>query len=37
MQRTQAALERLDEAAFAHPAFFDNITVAGFDVLTIAG
>ena len=34
MQRTQAALETLDEAAFAHPAFFDNITVAGFDVLT---
>jgi multidrug efflux pump len=34
MQRTQAALETLDQAAFAHPAFFDNITVAGFDVLT---
>jgi HAE1 family hydrophobic/amphiphilic exporter-1/multidrug efflux pump len=34
MQRTQAALDTLDQAAFAHPAFFDNITVAGFDVLT---
>jgi len=34
LQRTQAALDQLDEAAFAHPAFFDNITVAGFDVQT---
>jgi HAE1 family hydrophobic/amphiphilic exporter-1/multidrug efflux pump len=34
LQRTQAALDELDEAAFAHPAFFDNITVAGFDVQT---
>jgi HAE1 family hydrophobic/amphiphilic exporter-1/multidrug efflux pump len=34
MQRTKAALDRLDEAAFAHPAFFDNITVTGFDVQT---
>jgi hydrophobe/amphiphile efflux-1 (HAE1) family protein len=34
MQRTKAALDRLDQAAFAHPAFFDNITVAGFDVQT---
>ncbi len=34
LQRTQAALEQLDAASFAHPAFFDNITVAGFDVQT---
>jgi HAE1 family hydrophobic/amphiphilic exporter-1/multidrug efflux pump len=34
MQRTQAALDQLDAAAFAHPAFDDNITVTGFDVLT---
>src|SRR5688572_8209292 len=34
LQRTQAALDQLDQAAFAHPAFFDNITVAGFDVQT---
>ena len=34
MQRTKAALDQFDEAAFAHPAFFDNITVTGFDVQT---
>jgi HAE1 family hydrophobic/amphiphilic exporter-1/multidrug efflux pump len=34
MQRTKAALDALDEASFAHPAFFDNITVTGFDVQT---
>jgi multidrug efflux pump len=34
LKRTQAALDQLDRAAFAHPAFFDNITVAGFDVQT---
>jgi HAE1 family hydrophobic/amphiphilic exporter-1/multidrug efflux pump len=34
MQRTKAALDQLDAAAFAQPAFFDNITVTGFDVLT---
>jgi multidrug efflux pump len=34
MQRTKAALDQLDQAAFAHPAFFDNITVTGFDVQT---
>ncbi|HVY63913.1 MAG TPA: multidrug efflux RND transporter permease subunit [Gammaproteobacteria bacterium] len=34
MQRTKSALEQLDKAAFAHPAFDDNITVTGFDVLT---
>jgi HAE1 family hydrophobic/amphiphilic exporter-1/multidrug efflux pump len=34
IQRTKAALAQLDSAAFAHPAFFDNITVAGFDVQT---
>ena len=32
IQRTRAALEQLDEIAFAHPAYFDNITVHGFDV-----
>ena len=34
MQRTKAALDTLDQAAFAHPAFADNITVTGFDVQT---
>ena len=34
MQRTKAALDQVDQAAFAHPAFFDNITVTGFDVQT---
>ncbi len=34
LQRTEAALAKLDQAAFANPAFDDNITVAGFDVLT---
>jgi multidrug efflux pump len=34
LQRTKAALAKLDQAAFAHPAFDDNITVTGFDVLT---
>ena len=34
MQRTKTALEQLDKAAFAHPAFDDNISVSGFDVLT---
>jgi HAE1 family hydrophobic/amphiphilic exporter-1/multidrug efflux pump len=34
LQRTKAALEQLDAAAFAHPAYEDNITVTGFDVLT---
>jgi multidrug efflux pump len=34
LQRTKAALDQLDQAAFAHPAFFDNITVTGFDVQT---
>jgi multidrug efflux pump len=34
LQRTRAALDKLDQAAFANPAFDDNITVAGLDVLT---
>jgi HAE1 family hydrophobic/amphiphilic exporter-1/multidrug efflux pump len=34
MQRTKAALDQIDQAAFAHPAFSDNITVTGFDVQT---
>ena len=29
LQRTKAALEQLDKAAFAHPAFDDNISVYG--------
>src|SRR5690606_33591114 len=32
LQRTRAALDQLDQIAFAHPAYFDNITVHGFDV-----
>jgi multidrug efflux pump len=36
LQRTAAAIEQLDQAAFAHPAYFDNISVTGFDVLTNA-
>jgi HAE1 family hydrophobic/amphiphilic exporter-1/multidrug efflux pump len=34
LQRTKIALDQLDQAAFAHPAYDDNITVTGFDVLT---
>ena len=34
LQRTRAVLDQLDKAAFAHPAFDDNITVTGLDVLT---
>jgi multidrug efflux pump len=34
LQRTKAALTTLDQAVFAHPAYDDNITVTGFDVLT---
>jgi hydrophobe/amphiphile efflux-1 (HAE1) family protein len=34
LQRTKAALDALDQASFAHPAYDDNITVTGFDVLT---
>jgi len=34
IQRTNAALEQLDRAAFAHPAFFDNITISGLDIQT---
>jgi HAE1 family hydrophobic/amphiphilic exporter-1/multidrug efflux pump len=34
LQRTRAALATLDKAVFAHPAYEDNITVEGFDVLT---
>src|SRR5690606_33377780 len=36
LQRTRDALEQLDEITFAHPAFYDNITVHGFDVQTNA-
>ena len=34
IERTQTALDMLDQAAFRHPAYADDITVAGFDVLT---
>ena len=34
LQRTRAALAQFDKAAFAHPAFDDNITVDGLDVQT---
>jgi multidrug efflux pump len=34
LQRTRAVIDQLDQAAFAHPAFNDNISVIGFDVLT---
>jgi len=34
LQRTRAALAEFDKAAFAHPAFDDNITVDGLDVQT---
>jgi HAE1 family hydrophobic/amphiphilic exporter-1/multidrug efflux pump len=36
MQRTDAVLKQLDQIAFAHPAFAENFTVSGFDVLTNA-
>ena len=34
LQRTRAALAQFDQAAFAHPAYDDNITVDGLDVQT---
>jgi HAE1 family hydrophobic/amphiphilic exporter-1/multidrug efflux pump len=36
LQRTAEAIAQLDQAAFAHPAYDDNISVTGFDVLTNA-
>jgi hydrophobe/amphiphile efflux-1 (HAE1) family protein len=36
LQRTDAVLKQLDKAIFAHPAYGDNFTVSGFDVLTNA-
>ncbi len=36
LQRTDAVLKQLDKAVFAHPAYQDNFTVTGFDVLTNA-
>jgi len=36
LKRTDAVLEQLDKASFSHPAYEDNFTVAGFDVLTNA-
>jgi HAE1 family hydrophobic/amphiphilic exporter-1/multidrug efflux pump len=36
LQRTDAALKQLDQAAFANPAYEDNFTVSGLDVLTNA-
>ncbi len=34
IQRTHAVLDKMDRASFAHPAYLDNFTVSGFDVLT---
>jgi len=34
LQRTNAVLRQFDEASMAHPAYLNNITVAGFDILT---
>jgi hydrophobe/amphiphile efflux-1 (HAE1) family protein len=36
LQRTDAVLRQLDKAAFSNPAYQDNFTVSGFDVLTNA-
>jgi multidrug efflux pump len=36
LQRTDAVLKQLDKAAFANPAYQDNFTVSGLDVLTNA-
>ena len=36
LQRTDAVLDQLDQAVFRHPAYADNFTVSGFDVLTNA-
>lgn len=34
IQRTKAVLGQMDQAIMAHPAYFDNFTISGFDVLT---
>jgi hydrophobe/amphiphile efflux-1 (HAE1) family protein len=34
IQRTKAVLSQMDRASMAHPSYFDNFTVSGFDVLT---
>ena len=34
IQRTKAVLDQMDRAIMAHPAYFDNFTISGFDVLT---
>ena len=36
LQRTDAVLKQLDQAIFTNPAYADNFTVSGFDVLTNA-
>ena len=36
LQRTNAALRQLDQLSSRHPAYLDNITVSGYDVLTNA-
>ncbi|MEJ0038660.1 MAG: multidrug efflux RND transporter permease subunit [Gammaproteobacteria bacterium] len=36
LQRTEAVLKQVDKVAFAHPAYQDNFTVRGLDVLTNA-
>jgi len=34
MQRTQSVLDQMDRASFRQPAYLDNFTISGFDVLT---
>jgi HAE1 family hydrophobic/amphiphilic exporter-1/multidrug efflux pump len=36
LQRTDAVLKQLDQAAFRNPAYLDNFTISGLDVLTNA-
>ena len=36
IQRTQAVLDQVDKASFNHPAYLDNFTISGFDVLSNA-
>ncbi|MEP7243822.1 MAG: multidrug efflux RND transporter permease subunit, partial [Gammaproteobacteria bacterium] len=36
VQRTMAVMGQLDKAAFANPAYYDNFTVGGLDILTFA-
>ncbi|MFO7277262.1 MAG: multidrug efflux RND transporter permease subunit [Pseudomonadota bacterium] len=36
LQRTSAVLDQLDQVAFAHPAYDDNFTLSGLDILTFS-